>query len=113
VSEGSPALASFLLARYDEIEEVAREATAHHWRLTGPLDAEELGDAWWMAGPDKRHMELHDPATVLADIAAKRKIVEDCSTYVAEGEAAVTDGLAGRVLDLLVQPFADHPDFPH
>lgn len=56
------------------------------------------------------------PARVLAEVEAKRRIVEDCSgdtpgsVYYLENPD-VTDGLNCRVLCLLALPYADHPDY--
>jgi hypothetical protein len=58
------------------------------------------------AGP---HIALHDPASVLADIAAKRAIVDECERaqrYEDHGWA-----LADAVLRLLALPYQSHPDY--
>jgi hypothetical protein len=144
-------LATWLQARYDEIEQVARAATSAsgHWRwehgmgdmcndpecpygeLTekpGPADpytgfvlmqvhGYDVKQAWQGA----EHIAMHDPAAVLRDVEAKRRIVEqaryaiDEATQhpeppigpVFEGRAA----LAESILRLLAQPVADRDDF--
>jgi hypothetical protein len=83
-------LADFLLARIAEDEAVARAAVAHtRWAL-GDFDEPSVhgiahaswentdGDAW----PNMVHIARHDPARVLAECEAKRRIV---------GEHASTD----------------------
>lgn len=61
----------------DEDEEVAREAgkRSMEWRLVTPLDDAELGDAFWLNPPEKYHAERHDPARVLRETDAKRRIL--------------------------------------
>lgn len=65
-----------------------------------------------------RHAARHDPARVLADIAAKRKIVAECDRILNERRP---DGscthhptarhLARHTLWNLAAPFAEHPDY--
>lgn len=87
--------------------------------------------------PDAVHIARHDPAYVLADIAAKRRVVElhgplgltwwDVTMCArCQGDSApVPDPLGSgstwtpnatypcATLLALAQPFADHPDYPH
>jgi len=51
------------------------------------------------------HIARHDPARVLAECEAKRRIVEYCSYELGDEYERFP------VLDLLAQPYADHPDF--
>ena|SRR5690606_20281138 len=93
-------ITEFLTARYDEEEAVARAAL----------------------GSPRRNGKTH-ARRVLADIAAKRRLVELCATWRADGErhvagrdamsiAARTQAItAETVLRALAQPYADHPDF--
>ncbi|GGN39493.1 hypothetical protein FHR83_006709 [Actinoplanes campanulatus] len=97
-------LIEFYRARLDEAEQIAQQATAglwvwsreyvtppgYHHRTVGPL---EPGDAV--------HIAAWNPDHVLADIAAKRAILDEYSW-----EAGET-----RAIRHLVQPFAGHPDF--
>ncbi len=85
-------------ARLDRLEEVARDAgkRAMEWRSDGhgvqggPFDPPDLEydisergrhtivyDEGWPEAAEAIHMALHDPRSVLADIAAKRKILAD------------------------------------
>ena len=79
-------LASWLTAVWDEEERLAKEAATHsgiyepRWSVR---DYPYEGISFWSdeeAGGFKdartRHVELHDPASVLARIAADRKILE-------------------------------------
>ena len=125
-------LTEFLTARLDEDEAEALYVTgdyAHHateWKCwsTGVLDtgapwpdgSHALGD-----GPLVYHIIRWDPARVLAEVAAKRAILE----RVDDQEQPLSDGhwestgydeywVADRepeLLRLLAQPYASHPDF--
>lgn len=97
----------FLTARYDEDEAVARAASSNEqWWVDGPT---ELTGKWWVydtgAKFDRHEIASHvarfDPARVLADIAAKRAILE------MHGQAVAID----TVIDHLIQPYVEHPDF--
>ena len=63
------------------------------------------------------HIARWDPARVLADVAAKRAIVdmhETCGTgsgYCDDGGHGYSDGLGCGILDYLAQPYAQHPDW--
>jgi hypothetical protein len=113
-------LVTFLRARLDEDE---REAT---WA------AEEAGGAVWtirsidvvlfddtdryVSGNAQNevrdHIARHDPARVLDDVAAKRRIVDEAERYSPELEHGDNGEWAlEMVLRLLAAPFAQHPDF--
>jgi hypothetical protein len=57
------------------------------------------------------HMARHDPAHVLADIAAKRQIVKECRAGIAAWPAADSDTYLEAILEVLAHPYAEHPDF--
>ena len=122
-------LTEFLLARIAEDEAVAQKAGGDEWeyaaccgamqiqtvRVDGTLgyeqhraitrDYEGLSDSVEEdAGP---HVARHDPARVLAECKAKRRIVERYAFLAEYGD----DGDARWVLPLLALPYADHPDF--
>lgn len=88
-------LAGFLTERYDVLESVAHDMQDQS-RLGRPL-IELLG-----GGTGIR--QLTSPDYVLADIEAKRQIVE-LVPYLSE------PGRRGDILRLLALPFADHPDY--
>lgn len=58
------------------------------------------------------HLARHDPARVLAEVDAKRRIVEKCAA-VQDGlrDDFTADWLADDVLELLALPYAGHPDY--
>ena len=103
-------LADFLLARTADDEAVAEGAK----RTSGP--------SWHAAGLqspfDARmddHIARHDPARVLAECEAKRRIVEIhgngdawCDYCAGYAEGMQDECHTGRLLAL---PYADHPDY--
>lgn len=136
-------LVDFLRARLDEDEAVARRACEYaeaSWKLD-----EEFGETvlWWAPEPhiaemerqkgltvvsdqwrgqtiDQRiapHVARHDPARVLAEVEAKRAIVDLMAGVLAaaKGDSEVDHygGLsaAEETLTLFARPFRDHPDF--
>lgn len=136
----SDLLIDFLRARLDEDERVAlphcaegrrRIEGAGRWRCddTGgavrelkmnPLDGVYEVVAEADLHMTAEHIARHDPARVLAEVAAKRAILElhegshECSVYDHNGEIDnctwVIDGGCSTVL-LLAQPYAGHPHF--
>ncbi len=113
------ALVEFLRARLDEDERRARDARPGPWSLTGHPDEVVLysGPDEVMRGPlrDGAHIAHHNPARVLAEVDAKRRIVELC----AEEDGGVEIGvgvspeqwLAQSVLRLLAEVYADRPGY--
>lgn len=94
-------LIAFLEARLAE-----DEAAANAWLPLGnPTEAQ------------RDHIARHDPARVLADVAAKRKIVDVAAESVALKDLSYYEDhsgereLAAFVLRQLAQPYADHPAF--
>lgn len=137
-------LAQFLLARVAEDEERALRAPAGPWRLTEITEG--IGLRWYMvegapppAGtsrPDQgadgdptsvvdveeeslgRYFERFDPARVLAECEAKRRIVElhsgtaEWCGWTQGGDGTHADmGDDCDTLIALAQPYADHEDF--
>lgn len=137
-------LAQFLLARVAEDEDRALRAPAGPWRLTEITEG--IGLRWYMvegapppAGtsrPDQgadgdptsvvdvedeslgRYFERFDPARVLAECEAKRRVVELHSGKAPWcGWTQGGDGVHGEGEDAcdtlltLAQPYADHEDF--
>lgn len=81
-------LVAWLRAQLDEDERVAKDATSGPWSAV-----ESYPDAWVINGPtyniasegrdgdissgDSTHIARHDPARVLAEVAAKRRIIDE------------------------------------
>ena len=129
-------LVEFLRARLDEDEQIARAAMFNNgrWRRTGqwahptsvardygPDVVPEQGGS--LAWDNNGHIARHDPARVLADVAANRAILD---AYAERFSAARQDGSdpppfspyrAGVVVGLdtpikhLASVYADHPDY--
>lgn len=163
-------LVEFILARLDEDERVALDATRQHERAVAAFkvgrpddmqDEEGESAADWSGGSDEddrgyfrravwagkgiaticemhderddaspTHIARHDPARVLAEVAAKRRIVELhtpkdppglhlCPVCVSweiwrsqePGESLPLDDAPCETLRLLALPFADHPAY--
>lgn len=132
--EASGGLVGFLRERLQEDERAAREATPGPWTVNGPfgddaINAEEAGvcvvggGRWggeasvFETDADKDHIARHDPARVLAEVDAKRRILDlyDTALRWAEGTAGATAGYACRLaretLALLAVPYAQHPGY--
>lgn len=110
-------LSAFLLARLAE-DEAAAKAAGSDQRVTWATTANAAASA---AGADAGLFILfNDPARVLADVEAKRRIVGLHPSYGGYGERCATcqseDDLAGDpwpcpTLRALASVYADHPEF--
>lgn len=136
-------LAEFLLARYAEDEAAARAASPSPWqygsvesiaggalydatRRIASIAYEQPDDhdgtiarhlLWQEADANGAHIARHDPARVLADVAAKRAIVARCEhavksfdRYPNAGNGMAVHALTD-VLRALAQVYSSHPDF--
>ena len=125
-------LIAFIRARIDEDERTARRAAdvydgATTWELTRAT-AMDVGERTFIAeiGADEDgfrpseldHIARHDPARVLREVEAKRRILDEYRAAQANLKQH-PDDLAGkgwllgtvRVINLLALPYADHPDY--
>src|SRR3954463_11187317 len=116
-----PGLADFLLARIAEDEAVARAAVqtaerggrdSWYWSNAGEavfLDESSTPVVWGdeQSRPAGNHIARHDPARVLAECEAKRRIVQ-LSSDTPESER---QGALGAVARLLALSYADHRDY--
>jgi hypothetical protein len=130
-------LTTFLRARLDEDEQTARAAAeelgADWYYDDGFVLARREGDQVVTGSQDflererGEHIARHDPARVLADVEAKRQIIEQhkpatvsylpsrergcvtCST--AQTWDAQANEANCQTLCLLALPYADHPDY--
>lgn len=130
-------LTEFLTARYDEDEMAAIGLASHSWIIeengefdysvcfeTERLQREAVADTW--RADVVGHIARHDPARVLREVEAKRKILADFENQagwdlpegVAEGrddderecDQAIRDTL-GIVLADFAAIWSDHPDY--
>jgi len=103
-------LTEFLEARIAEDEEVARgavdEQQGGHWHEPGD-DMPMFGFSVALPLTFAEHAARHDPARVLAECEAKRRIVASVERALRLG----TNGLGPSVLRLLALPHADHADY--
>lgn len=107
-------LAQFLFARLDEDEQAARRAGDSFRQIgeTGILVAtegdqvEECATANW--GGIAEHIVRHDPARVLAEVDAKRRLIGWVLRWpLRPHPPSSVDG----VLELLALPYASHLDY--
>ncbi|MFJ9771217.1 DUF6221 family protein [Kitasatospora sp. NPDC101157] len=56
------------------------------------------------------HIERWDPARVVAEVDAKRRILDECEGAVNHDSRGMMS-MADSVLSLLALPYADHPDY--
>ncbi|HKY59267.1 MAG TPA: DUF6221 family protein [Aeromicrobium sp.] len=120
-------ITEFLLARIAEDEEAARAVRPldHNYDMGGGRQDERfvftryLPDSmdgrgnWAKDDPATSvHFARHDPARVLAECEAKRKIVEQARAYSPASEYGDGEGWAlVDVMRALASVYADHPDY--
>lgn len=104
-------LVEFLKARLAEDEQTAREAGNRRWLIEDNMislwpENEHDGFMTWPTRSDARHAVHWQPERVLAEVEAKRRIVER--------HTACDDTSFGEPcedLRLLALPYADHADY--
>jgi hypothetical protein len=139
-------LVEFLRARLDEDKAAAREARAPNWpepltwwseeESVGRLDRDHEIESFGSAGTkaDARHIARHDPARVLRQVEALRRVVDchkhtysdavgerpwhGCEVCHVEGDFVIGGGWSEldpdgwcETIRLLTLPYADHPDY--
>lgn len=129
-------LIAFLRARLDEAEAGAHASGPARVGWATYRDADggmfytspvaELGEGWskttdpqereWVTGGQETHPTsvhvVYDPADVLADVDAKRGILDEAGRYSPELEHGDNGEWAfDIVLRLLALPYSDHPDY--
>jgi hypothetical protein len=115
VTRRAATLVEFLLARIVEDEAVAAEL-GELWLMVADADRRRL-DAGVREGMSSVFGVAHGapagsaPARLVAELDAKRRIVEHCSGQVSADDLheSGTDDIT--VLLLLALPYADHPDY--
>ncbi|MEV4670986.1 DUF6221 family protein [Actinomadura sp. NPDC049382] len=114
-------LVEFLNARLDEDEQTAREAGNRRWLIEDNTislwpENEHDGFMTWPTRSDARHAVHWQPERVLAEVEAKRRIVDEhgpneyglCDVCVLNDDARRAPC---PTLRLLALPYADHPDY--
>lgn len=121
-------LATFLLARIAEDEALARAATASPWVPDDQGWTDAQGNPFIqapyhelvIAADDVQHITRWQPARVLAECEAKRRIVGRYQRSISVLDRGVVIGReiessraneSRAVLCLLALPYADHPDY--
>lgn len=126
-------LIEFLNARLDEDETTAQAASPGPWSVDNDAYPEAIhgadgatpvaGGRWggeasvFDKDEDALHIVRHDPHRVLADVAAKRQIIQNCEWVNLDENRDFSDFMAGRaqeartVLRRLALPYANHPDY--
>ena len=119
-----PNLEEFLLARIAEDKRIATDAAGASGRNDWTPD-DVAGDSR-LAGPAAELVARYDPARVLAECAAKRKLVLACMearpdlAFLGTRPRGMADfplspsgphQLAALTLAVLAMPYADHPDY--
>lgn len=107
-------LVEFLTARLDEDEQAAMRVKSN-WRQIGETGvivasdggyAEECANGNWTGIAE--HIVRHDPARVLAEVDAKRQLIDWVLKWPMRPHLpSSVDG----VLERLALPYADHPDY--
>jgi len=128
-------LVAFLRARLDDDEQVAQEAAkmaggqrwaARYHVITQMPEPGRAGDTIAECAPFggryvAKHIGRHDPERVLAEVDAKRRIVDRLDYWETNASRAGVAGLSNfergtraellATCRLLALPYADHPDY--
>ena len=113
-------LIAFLRTRLDEDEAVAKAADMPGVHPRGPwqrYDNGRIEDARGYtvakARPESsEHIARWDPARVLAEVDAKRRILDWCERMAhVDGYGGLMARDARMIRRLLAQPYAEHPDY--
>jgi hypothetical protein len=133
-------LIAFLRARLDEDEQVALAVPVTEWRegsswladLCDPLPSQRRAygipaEVTLVTETDAAHIARWDPARVLAEVEAKRRILDIALAYeatidgewgcchsadqIAAGRCPETNPDEISAIRVLAAPFADHPDY--
>lgn len=108
-------LVAFLRARLAEDEQIAASCSGDTWTVDG---GSIIADHWtdqivdWIYDDNAPHIARHDPARVLSEVEARRRITDECAwTSEAAVDTSAVAGLALMTLRLLALPYAGHPDY--
>jgi hypothetical protein len=102
----------FLLARIAEDEAAAQWAV--RFKYDHPSDSPwrraQIAIDRGAAFSSDPHVARWDPARVLAECEAKRRIIDQAEQWI-ENYDEGTDPMSAATLRLLALPYADHPDY--
>lgn len=111
-------LVQFLRARLDEDVEVAANASPGPWHVNAESDevlaADDItvAEGFALSGRQLRattaHVARHDPARVLAEVEAKRRMIARIRYH---AELMGWDEVHGDLLRLLASPYTDRPGY--
>lgn len=129
------ALRAFIEARLDEDERMAFTAGAGAWSAgesdSGPTVKTDYGQwesdvqyAVWHCEDEAdgcpevarkciaegKHIARHDPARVLREVVAKRAILAEIDSELADDPTTI-EGMPGERLQVLASVWSDHPDY--
>ncbi|MFI7234448.1 DUF6221 family protein [Streptomyces cyaneofuscatus] len=114
-------LVTFLRDRLAEDEQTARAAHAPNWSTDGRTGLHYGVEDGWMTDAlttaDADHIARHDPARVLREVDAKRRILDSYLPDAANADEQINEewrtgsALADDLLCLLALPYTDHPDY--
>lgn len=85
--------------------------------LRAQLDEDERAARAWMpfgtpTAADREHIARHDPARVLAEVDAKRRILDECESAIRKSAPRSNlNDLGWTVLRPLALPYADRPGY--
>lgn len=108
----------FVKERLDEWEPAARYAGPGQWQRDGINSVEDsdgrlvvYGDGPAPSGAQVDHMVLHDPARVLAQVAAMRAIVDLHPEMLGFCQGCASERFPCRTLRHLTAIWSDHPEY--
>ncbi|MEO3827405.1 DUF6221 family protein [Actinomadura sp. B10D3] len=118
-------LVEFLRARLDRDEQTARACSGAPWLATpsGTVSTDPgTGEPAYVATAENEayaeHIARHDPSRALAEVAARRQILDDYekqSWILGQGhrtpELEAAQSVREKVLRLLALPYASHPAY--
>jgi hypothetical protein len=113
-------LVTFLRERLADDQRIANRTrqASPEWRnfdMDGELrDSANAGTVAYIPhANDRTHIARHDPARVLAEVDAKRRIIDECSEVTVRDDWQYTDApeLAELTLLMLALPYREHPDY--
>ncbi|MEU5987478.1 DUF6221 family protein [Spirillospora sp. NPDC047418] len=116
-------LVEFLRARLARDEQIARDCSSAPWKATpsGTVNTDSDDPAFVAKAENDayaEHIARHDPARTLAEVAARRRIVDDYEKnawILAQGhrtpELEAAQAAREPVLRILALPYAAHPAY--